>query len=240
MEPYLDNPEIDPEVLAESKASAEAWIEQNRAKREAEIPARLAILAIGPQLRDVQEALGCHCACHPRPADMDLHDGGSSCPCQQTEEQRAESREELHRVLASLRGRFEDETDTVEEDARQFAAQQLGVEVKQYGGMAPFVITGVVDGYSFYLRERHENYRIVIAGDDDPLADVYWGHPPSALVIAAGTEDDLGASYDDVETVLTFVVSTIRMFLLRKTCAHLLGSNFCSNCGVALTNLAIP
>lgn len=67
------------EQIAESRSEAEKIRADAQAEREASRPARRAALAAGPGLRDIESALECHCSCHPRPADAELHDGGVSC-----------------------------------------------------------------------------------------------------------------------------------------------------------------
>ena len=80
----------------------EAW-RAERTRREAELrPARLAAVRTGPSLRDLDAAADCGCGCHPRAADVDLHDGGPSCPCQKTPEERQQAWKELFEELEAM------------------------------------------------------------------------------------------------------------------------------------------
>jgi hypothetical protein len=145
-----------------------AW-RAERARREAELrPARLAAVRTGPALRDLQAAADCGCSCHPRAADVDLHDGGPSCPCQKTPEERQQAWKELVEELEALGPDPGIESGAVELAQR---ATALGVSAQWRLTAAPFVITGQVDGRGFYLRERHGHYRVTVAFDDDAAAD---------------------------------------------------------------------
>ena len=53
------------------------------------------------------------------------------------------------------------------------AARGLGASAWEESWPAPWVIRGTVDGRAFYLRERSNTYRVLIAPDEGPyLVDV--------------------------------------------------------------------
>lgn len=216
----------------------EAW-RAERTRREAELrPARLAAVRTGPSLRDLDAAADCGCGCHPRAADVDLHDGGPSCPCQKTPEERQQAWKELFEELEAM------EPDPgIESGAAELAqrAKTLGVSAQWRLTAAPFVVTGHVDGRGFYLRERHGHYHVTVAPDDDAAADP-WELPAErpTVDIAEGEEDDLtdvDGSFDPARA-LTVAVDAVRAFLARRECAHDQPRDekhlFCSLCGVRL------
>ncbi len=118
----------------------------------------------------------------------------------------------------------------------------LGVAARVACAAAPVVITGTVDGRGFYMRERHERYRVTIAPDDDPATDP-WDLPAECLTldIAAGDSEDLTDSDGrfDLVVALRVAVDAVRTFLQRRSCSHLglasLGVAYCARCGVRLT-----
>lgn len=206
------------------------------AAKTAQEPARRAAIATGPTLRDVDAAVACSCSCHPGPADPRLHDGGVSCPCQLTDEQRSASLNELLGILsetAASEGSFETEMRRRADET----AARLGVEVREIGGGAPFVIRGVVDGRGFYLRERHDLWSVVIAPGDDPLADP-WVLDRSVPVIEVASGDSGALEKEGVfEPVhaLEVAVNAVRLFLLRRSCMHANAARFCPVCGVEMS-----
>lgn len=207
------------------------------AARVASEPARRKALAAGPVLRDLPAALDCSCACHPRPADPALHDGGASCVCQMT---RAERAARLQDLFAAFRD--DEHVDHVERERRRVeaAATRLGVHLDEVGGAAPFVVRGRVDGRGFYLRERHDRWRVVIAADGDPTEDP-WSAPAAAatIVVAEGVSDELedGDRFDQVRAV-EVAVGAVRLFLLRRSCTHDRAARFCPACGVEMADAA--
>lgn len=149
---------------------------------------RLAAVRAGPPLRDPEAAADCHCGCHPKAADAELHDGGRSCGCQLTPEKRHLALKEFTEQLNDL---DPDPGRLVRRGGARSARRELGVSATWWLVAAPFVITGNVDGRGFYLRERHGSYRVTIAPDDDPGADP-WELPAERLTldIAGGDDDD--------------------------------------------------
>lgn len=231
-------------LSAEEQARRDQEIEDwraERARRDAEMrPARLAALQTGPALRDLESAADCGCSCHPRAADVDLHGGGVSCPCQLTPQERDQVWKDLFEELDAL-GPDPGRQAAEEELAEQ--ARALGVTARWAVTAAPFVITGHVDGRGFYLRERHGDYRVTVATDEDPTADP-WTLPaerPTAD-IAEGTEEDLTDADGgcDPARALTVAVDAVRTFLSRRQCAHEQPRDerhlFCSLCGIRLAD----
>lgn len=206
------------------------------AARIAQEPARRAALAAGPQLRDLEAAVACGCSCHPRPADLNLHQGGVACPCQLTAEERKESFNDLLGILSEASA----SEASYESDMRRRAdeaAQGLNVEIREIGGGAPFVIRGVVDGRGFYLRERHDLWSVVISPDDDPLLDP-WTLDRSIPVIEVASGDSVALERDavfDPVYALEIAVNAVRIFLLRRSCRHENAARFCPDCGVEMS-----
>ncbi len=177
---------------------------------------RRRLLEAGPPLRDVDAALACHDSCHPRVDTTDRHWGGTTCACQRTEEELAEGR---RRFLEDWPGldlgtRWEDERAEADR-----IADDLGVQIRQIDGLAPFQITATVDGRSCYLRTRHEFFSLVLAPEHDPAlftdADARSG--VGEVEIATGDEDGLGPSW---AASLMFCVRRVRDHLRQQGCYH--------------------
>jgi len=184
------------------------------------------------------------CGCHPRPADVELHEGGATCSCQQTPQERKQAMDEVFERLRDLA------PDPAIEQAAQARfhehAQELGIAARVAVSAAPFVITGNVDGRGFYLRERHDIYRVTVAPDDDPAADP-WDLPAerATLDIASGDAEELSdpqGGWDPVHA-LTLAVGAVRLFLRRRACRHEQPGGsphvFCCHCGVRLSEASL-
>ena len=116
-------------------------------------------------------------------------------------------------------------------------ARHIGVTITSYGGLAPFVVTGTVDGRSFFLRSRHEAWRIEIADDDTPDTDPWTDHSCDTIEIASGPDHLLATSehpgYDPV-TVIDTCVTAVRTHLRTSTCTHSRREPpdlYCRDCG---------
>lgn len=197
---------------------------------------RRALLNAGPALRDVDAAVECHCGCHPRVSDF--HDGGATCVCQQTPEERKAAMEKFLAALADL-GDWDVGQDEFDATAAELGVTDAVIECQA----APTVVSGVVDGRFFYLRERHGTWRVTLAPEDDPLLDV-WDHATvrQGVDIASGSEDDLYHTGEPFSFayVLRFAVGVVRDYLRRSGCQHGAapqGANFCPGCGTRLTDL---
>ena len=227
-------------VSAEQQATWAAEAAKMRAdhvaRQLAEEPARRAAIAAGPALRDLEAAVTCFCSCHPRPADPRLHEGGVSCPCQLTDAERAESLESLRGVLSESSAVQESYDSDMRRRAHD-AALRLQVELRDIGGAAPFVVRGVADGRGFYLRERHDLWSVVSAPEDDPSADP-WSRDHKVPVIEVASGDSRSLEQDGVfDPVYAFevAVNAVRLFLLRRSCAHENAGRFCPACGVEVS-----
>lgn len=129
-------------------------------------------------------------------------------------------------------------------DLERFAAHAaaLGVTATVVHPAEPFVITGVVDGRGFYLRERCDLYRVTVASDQEAAADP-WSLPADRLMLdiaSGGIEDLCGPDGQfDKTLALSVAVDAVRTFLHRRSCRHLglrgAGVEFCATCGVRLT-----
>jgi hypothetical protein len=224
-----------PELSDSDRDRMLATLEQHRAEvkaeREAQAPARRRAILSGPALRDVEAAVGCLCSCHPRTAEVSFHNGGVTCPCQQTLEER-------QAAVRALAGSIP-VVSFGDGDLRE-AAVRLGVELRSCLPAAPFVVSGVVDGRGFYLRERHDEYRVCIAPDSEPGSDPWHadGSVPE-IVVAHGVTDNLlvEGRWDPVRA-LEVAVAAVRTFLLRRTCVHAVAENYCATCGVNMAHAA--
>lgn len=234
MAPKVNRPtEPSAEELEAHRETVDALRADIAARRQASAPARRAALAAGPALSDLDAAEACHCSCHPHPADLTHHEGGTTCPCQRTVEERRETLKEFTALWAE-RISSTDEDDTEEQDRIDEAAVRLQVTVNQIGGMAPFVITGTVDGRGFYLRERHDHWRVEIAPDENPESNPWNAKPYTpSITVASGSADDFNVDgrFDEIRA-LELAVNAVRTFLTRRSCSHPGMRRYCPDCGV--------
>jgi hypothetical protein len=222
---------------------AHQW-EVERAERDRmralERPRRREVLELGPQLRSLDAAVDCQCGCHPRPAQIETHDGGTSCPCQLTKAERRKALAEFFDSNWELDPEVTEQL-RVRSEAFKREANRLNAQAEVRVEAAPFVISGIVDGRAFYMRERSGRYRVTIATDDDPLNDPWNSDPEVPTIdIAAGSE----AEFYDTDGVfrqdraLAITIDCIRSHFLRRDCEHEPPSEaahrFCRKCGVDL------
>ena len=205
----------------------------------------------------------CTCSCHPRLPDSDRHDYGFNCVCTRTREQRRESFQqtlnEIRELWQSPNGEQTRAANEAAEAALQaWLAQDPGVVVHSHGGWAPEQWRGVVDGHSFYFRERHDDWHIEIdlrptgqflKAIDGQSIDGTTRHRQREFeqgdVIATGTIDAEGYGTTVVQRA-QFIVTTIRDHLRKKSCSHhldrldaitaALGTSiyWCPTCGIHL------
>ena len=219
------------------RAQRGALNEQARAMREdysAARPARLAVLATGPALRDIEKAADCVCSCHPSPASWSVHEGGAECPCQLTAVERAERWDRLFKHIGEVA-----EASKREDNALAEAAAELDVDAEVRCSAFPFVVAGTCDGRSFYLRERHGHWRVEVAADPG-CADL-WGTSGSlGIEIARGDAADLFDADGETSPVvaLRLAMRAVRLSTLRDRCSHEQPSGeshwFCRRCGTPL------
>lgn len=235
-------PPTEDEVAA-SRARADELRRQRDEERQRTAPARRAAILSGPRLRDVDAAIECLCSCHPRPCDEDTHDGGTSCPCQRTQAEAESARRDFlarWTGLAATLGNADDHHRRQRDDEIAAAATALGVEAGVAVAACPFVIVGTCDGRGFYLRERHGEYRVTIAPDDDPGSDPWTAEPTATSIdIAAGHEHELIAEGRfSAVSALQVAVAAVRSALARQACGHTSheGGDYCPACGVPLAD----
>lgn len=200
-------------------------------------PARLAVLATGPPLRNIDRAVDCRCSCHPSPASRSLHEGGAECPCQLTAAERAERWNRLFENTGET-------TETSEKEDRERAelaatAAELDVDAEVRCLAFPFVVAGTCDGRSFFLREKRGHWRVEVAADPD-CADL-WGTTGSlGIQVAAGEAVDLRDGDGELSpgVALRLAVHAVRLSALRDICSHEQPSDesdrFCRQCGTPL------
>lgn len=219
------------------QAESDALKEEARVRREEQRAARLAVLSMGPALRDIGKAADCSCSCHPSPASPDTHEGGARCPCQLTRAELAELWDPLlepDEATAALLA----EEDRARAELAGVAAE-LGVDAEVACWAFPFVVAGTYDGRSFYLRARRGHWRVEVAADPG-CADLWGTRGAVGIEVAAGREADLcDADGRPLPAVaLRVAVSSIRLSALRDRCSHELPSGdshrFCRRCGTPL------
>jgi hypothetical protein len=238
-----------PEQQAAAAASAATFRAEQEERRAIERPLREAMVAAlaehGIVLRDPPATLDCPCGCHPR-LDLGAHGGAgqAGCSCQQTPEERRAAVQQLFASRAEVDPQQE-QTRTEEREALAARAAALGVHARIAVGGAPFVLAGTVDGRGFYLRERHDLWRVTVAPDADPGIDP-WTADPSVLTLDIADGDAARLLADDrfsVVRTLDMAVGAVRSFLRQRECEHgraQPGDRFCPACGTALVTPELP
>src|SRR5580704_1023564 len=227
----------DPEEQARLAQEIKRHQRAQARRRTRERPLRRRLLeAQGLPLRDLEAAVNCICSCHPR-ADTSLHRAGRSCPCQQTNTQRKASFRRLTKIiaeLASTESGFSQMDHAVER-----RAQELDVTASIASPGAPFALIGKVGNRGFYLRERHDRYRVTVSPDDHPESDPWSAERESATVdIAEGTSADFEGEDGSffAANALDIAVIAVRTYLRRQKCTHqtLRDARYCPDCGLLL------
>lgn len=200
-------------------------------------PARLAVLATGPPLRDIDKAADCGCSCHPSPASLSLHEGGVECPCQLTAAERAELWDRLFRDVGEATEASK-EADRERAEVAEVAAE-LNVDAEVRCSACPFVVAGTCDGRSFFLRERHGHWRVEVAADPD-CTDLWSTRDALGIRVAAGGKADLCDADGRFSpgVALRLAVDAVRLSALRDVCSHEQppgeSYRFCRRCGTPL------
>lgn len=200
-------------------------------------PDALADLALNALMdwRYIDSGERCRCACHPRLPETDLHDHGFDCVCARTPEDRRRSWEKWRQDMAAfwespVGQQIKADEQAADADLQAWLAGQRDVTVRSHGGWAPEEWTGQVDGYSFYFRERHGEWRLeldlrptgrfarTVAGVDSDGTARYDEHElDEGDIIAFGTTDV--ARYGTTPTERAkFILDTIRVHLERQAC----------------------
>jgi hypothetical protein len=171
------------------------WLEarerfpQERAER---VAVRRTLLELVPgNLRDVDAAAECECYCHQQPGRDPHH--GQRCRCQLSARARKVRWRKAMKAFAEIGDQLR---PAHEQHQRELggAASELGVEVREEVFAAPWVITGTVSGVAFYVRERRENYDIVVSTGPDPSVQP-WGAADDvdSVTIRPGRSEDIYA-----------------------------------------------
>jgi hypothetical protein len=211
-----------------------------------------ALLLVGPPLRDVEAAMECMDSCHPQ-LRMEQHDGGATCHCQDTPEQKEQRRRDARAALREMTELWQPSEEEVAEaawlkEAFERIAGELGVDLKSWGGSVPFQIEGTFENRSFYVRARHERFTIRVAPVEDPamfLRDPHdWGD--GDWTIDDGPDETLfGGRQQDEVYALRYVVDKIKTFLHPPApCPHILSNEagtirfeYCPLCGYLLEHI---
>jgi hypothetical protein len=182
----------------------------------------------------------CHCGCHPQLSTD--HDDGFDCRCTWDDARRAEATAEWQAALSGpMSSELREQTARESAAIAQWMAGQPGVDAERTSSAAPEQWKGMIDGHSFYFRERHGNWRIELdLAPNGHFANrfVTWGDDgemvtePVAMedgtVIAEGVDTQLGESAVDH---IAFIVQTIRDHLFAGQCRHEGSLFFCPACG---------
>lgn len=168
----------------------------------------------------------CVCGCHTRhpgrPAPS-LHDGGVSCPCRLSPEERQRLFDHSMSVMQEWWDSPEFKAMKAADDADDTAAaewgERNGIEFQHISRMAPNQIEGALEvggeKVPFYFRERHGSWTVRV---------------PNVMgeVVGAGSEDE----YTDTTGALRLVREAILKHHLRE-CTHTARGEalFCPGCG---------
>lgn len=182
----------------------------------------------------------CECGCHPRLSTS--HDDGFDCPCMWDRARRAKERQRLAASWNTSEATALRADLTAEErEIDAWVAGQPGVEAKQISWAAPEQWMGVVDGHSFYFRERGGSWQLkldlaptgryaerVVERKEDGEFVTEPVPVEEGVVIGEGTESQLG---DGAIEHITFIVRMIRDHLWARQCDHAGALFFCPKCG---------
>jgi hypothetical protein len=132
------------------------------------------------------------------------------------------------------------------EDAQAVAAEALALGATAYLEIpgAPWVIVGEVAARGFFLHERGGGWRVAISPDDMPDVDPWALNTTDIIALKTGTLAEL-LDEDGVFSATRAVhvaVAAVRAFLRQRDCEHPHGADdrYCSRCGVALVDPALP
>lgn len=208
-------------------------------------------------LRDVEAALDCLCSCHTRwfgqpsnaryPGTKDKdphHDGGKSCPCQRTEEERKQSSLDFRKWLDEHH-RWLEESGIAQAQRRDKAeAEELALsygfsEWKFLSIAAPLQWEGTYQGDYIYFRERHGTWRLERSESKDAEDET---------VIARGHEGEFAPDKDWMDNGTEGIVTrSVRMALehldvnqRQNGCEHARATEddvFCRDCGQRIVPL---
>lgn len=197
---------------------------QSDAKRDA--------LSCGPALSNLDAALDCGCSCHPRPAASALHDGGLSCPCQKTPAQRRADLDEALALLSDIGKASKRGMDKLRAAASDMA-REIGLDLLRLDVSVPFVVSGSLDGRSFYLRERHDVYDVLMSEDTSFSGDLWLADASTpVVVIRSGVSEDISSDGSiDPLLALSRCAMWVKDAILKENCLHPVSGRFCADCG---------
>ncbi len=174
------------------------------------------------------------------------HDAGFDCPCTWDDQRAERERAKRGKALDEWRNSPEAEEFRLAEDRNRAAVEEWirahpGVAAQQTVMACPEVWQGVIDGHSFFFRERHGTWHIEIdLTPNGRYADRYVGTSgdgemitervelTSGETIAEGADSSLG---DGPVEHLRFIVETVRTHLAQASCAHRRAERYCPECG---------
>jgi hypothetical protein len=191
----------------------------------------------------------CPCSCHPQLSTQ--HDDGFDCRCSWDEARREDEhrawQQDLDRWQNSAEAASLRAADAAEEaEIAEWIEREPGVTAERTTSMVPEQWEGVIDGHSFYFRERHGEWRIeldleetgrfanrLVRVDDDGELVTEPVPIREGSVIAEGVEGQLGAYAVDH---LAFIVRTVRDHVRGAGCDHAGALAFCPWCGARMAD----
>lgn len=209
-------------------------------------------------LRDVEAALDCFCSCHQRKFGEfankgytigdtyhePLHQGGATCKCQWTEEEREEKRKEFREVLNDIHKRQEESGLNAARQRDRETAEDLALangfsEYKFLSSACPLQFEGTYKGDYVYFRERHERWRL--QRDPEKPDQSEW----PGTVIARGDEADIrpdegwieGEGDGPVTKAVKTALERLDAHERATGCTHIRATEddvFCRDCGQRL------
>ncbi|KQR17256.1 hypothetical protein [Cellulomonas sp. Leaf334] len=219
------------ELFAELRAESE-WARTDQIQRT-----RALLERIPDGLHDLDAAAQCGCACHPTPGTP-IH-GGLPCQCQRPPADGLSLAE-----IMETAGPTQPEDDGGSNEELEQAALEFGIEAREVVPGGPWVVSGSCDGLGYYLRDRGDRFRVVVAPDEDPNLDP-WEAPPEqvTLELASGSSHSL---WDDghlsPRLALRLVASVVRTYRRQQACTHPHSSidRFCALCGANMVEPWTP
>ena len=174
-----------------------------------------------------ERVLACLCSCHGRrfglPTD-ELHEGGATCSCQQSPEERAGAWDAFFAETEAWWGSPEGRAAAAAEEAEEGAAYELGARLGLTFTIAsrwvPVILEGRMHGeHGFWFRARGGVWRL---HRDDHEGEV----------IASG------AGEPELQGAVRLVAEHLGADVLRRGCAHAHARMFCPECGVRVAPLS--
>ena len=206
-------------------------------EHEAWLAAKRALLAVTPNgLRDLEAAVRCPCACHPQPG-RDAH-RDRPCRCQWSEAERVRRDRDAMEQLLRIRAHWRARVEQMDLELAEIGAE-LGVTVREASRVDPWILTGVIDGVAWHMREDAGQYAVVVSSATDSTAQprrAANGVEVSTIRMGLTGDDLYPNSTPDYRSTVRFVVGVVRDYLTQQSCPHPArpGDRYCPRCGTSL------